>query len=119
MISRTASMSHPYTRSATRKSSVRVSTRVSGIVNEEPKILQRICVGKVHIRPRCAHHRPHEVGWQRRAKLHHLTTRGMTEAQPRRMEEMPLPRQRDEPSSSPAAVGVVTHHRMPDGGEMD
>src|SRR5258708_36153756 len=82
MISRTASMSQPNTRSATRNSSVRAAARASGIVPEKPKILQRFGVSKRYVGTSGTLQGTTQVLRQRRAQLHDLTGGRMSETKP-------------------------------------
>src|SRR5919107_87914 len=108
MISRTASMSQPYVLVPTRKSSVRAAASVSRIVVcEEPKILQRIGVSKICVRPRGTRERTREVRWKRGPQLDLFPRDGMPEAQPRRVQEVAFRRQHHEPPSPTAPIRVV------------
>ena len=113
MISRTASMSQPYTFPATRNSSVRAVARDSGSVSEEAKVLQWIDVDERMLGTRDGDERLHQLGRQRRPHLHRLTRRRMPEAEPRRVQEVPLRRQRNQTPAAASTVSVVTDHRMP------
>src|SRR5690349_18394997 len=112
MISRTASMSQPYTFPATRNSSVRAVARGSRRVSVEAKVLQWISVLERTIGARDRSERLHQLRRQRRSHLYRLSRHGMPESEPRRMQEVPLRRQRDEATTAPSAVGVVSYHRV-------
>src|SRR5436190_27662 len=118
MISRTASMSQPYTFPATRNSSVRAVARDSGSVSEEAKVLQWIDIDERIIGARDGGERLHQLGRQRRPHLDRGPRDGMPEAEPCRMQEMPFRRQRNQTSAAPSPVGVVPHHRMSECREM-
>src|SRR3979411_113846 len=83
MISRTASMSQPYTLPATRNRSVRAAANCSRIVvSEEAKILQRIGSGKRNVGPRGTRECRHQLGWHERPQLHRPPRAADTPAPP-------------------------------------
>src|SRR5215213_4156129 len=105
-------MSQPYTFPATRNSRVRVVARDSGSVSEEAKVLQRVGIVERSVGARRGGERVYQVLRQRRSQIHRIPRSGMPEAEPRRVQEMSLRRERNQPATAPAAVGVVSHHRM-------
>src|SRR5258708_13515010 len=113
MISRTASMSQPNPRSATRKSSVRAPARASGIVPEKPKILQRFGVSKRYVGTGGTLQCPTQVLRQRRAQLHDVTGGRMSEAKPGRVQEVSPGRQRQQAPPTTAALVVASPPRLP------
>src|SRR5688572_7569699 len=113
MISRTASMSQPYTFPAARNNSVRAVARDSGSVSEEAKVLQWIDVDERTLLTRDGGERLHQLGRQRRPHLYRRTRRRMPEAEPCRVQEVPFRRQRDQTAASSSTISVVTDHRMP------
>jgi len=88
MISRTASMSQPYTFPATRNSSVRAVARDSGRVSVEAKVLQRIEIGWEMPGARDRDERLYQVLRQWGPKLHRLPGCGVTETEPCCVQEM-------------------------------
>src|SRR4051812_38810353 len=56
---------------------------------------------------------------QRRPNVDAFTGDRMLEAQPCRVQEMPLRRQSHQTASAAPPVSIVTHHRMPDTREVD
>src|SRR5512133_848007 len=113
MISRTASMSQPYTFPATRNSSVRAVARDSGTVSEEAVVLKRILIRWDVLGARDRGERLYQVLRQRRPQLHRRPGRGVAEAQPCCVEEMSFRREWNQPPPAAPAVGVVSDHWMP------
>src|SRR5260221_2131048 len=110
MISRTASMSQPNTRSATRNSSVRAAARASGIVPEKPKILQRFGVSKRYVGTSGTLQGTTQGLRQRRAQLHDLTGGRTSETKPCGAQQVSPGPQRQHAPRTNAAARVVSPH---------
>src|SRR5688572_10929896 len=129
MISRTRSISQPYTASATRNSSTRADDTAAsrtrgdsgvGIVTVEAKILQRIVSGWKRARaPTYLLERRAKVGGQRRTEIERRTRRRMTKDEPRGVQKVSWNRRDAAASSRHAAVRFVPHHRMSDRCQVD